>query len=245
MTKRTKDSGFYDHPFIQKLPKDGKLLYDYLSFNSHVESSGLYKITIQSMAFETGIAIEDLPDLIGLLVPNIAWYPEDNIVWVKEFLSRQYRSSTFLVRVAKCLKDLGNHNNIIRDYLEYNKKYHGFEIPMPLNSDNTLTPAKKPLEPKLGPPSSELDPIIKQMIKTYEAAFKQQMTPPVLEALNDIRATYAEGWFDEAVEVAKRDKVRARVPIKYIATVLENRFRQESASRENKTGNELSDMEEL
>lgn len=212
MPKRMKDSGFYDHPFVQKLPKDGKLLYDYLSFNSHVESSGLYKITLSSMAFETGIDIQALPDLLTLLVPNVAWYPDDNIIWVKEFLSRQYRSRTFLVRVANCLGDLGSHNGIISDYINYNRKYHGFDIP--------YTAKKLPKLPT-ETASETKDEVLGDMIKLYESEFGQVLTPTIFDQIKDIRDNFDESDFRSAVKEAKANK--ARIPVKYILAILDSK----------------------
>lgn len=242
MPKRTKDSNFYNHPFLQKLPKDGKLLYDYLLFNSHVESSGLYKITLESMAFETGIDAKEIPDLIGLLIPNVAWYPEHNIIWVKEFLSRQYRSKTFLVAVARCLRDLGSYNGIVDEYLAYNKKHHGFDIPYGLLPTPPVKAPEKPPE-KVPAPIPPLDEEVARMVQLYESELGKPCTPTAFEDIKFVEDTYPAGWFDEAVQEAKN--ANARSPIKYIMEVLRNKEKADEQPEPVPAGEDSGGMEDL
>jgi len=122
---RNFDSGFWNDPsLVIKLPKDGKLLFAYLFTCAHCTPSGLYYIAEETIHNETGIAKDDLAPLFELLKPKIEWYPDDNLVWVKNFVGRQTSSPLFLKAVGKSLRQIHNET-VVQTLLEYNKKkYH-------------------------------------------------------------------------------------------------------------------------
>lgn len=89
MTERGKDTGFWADPFVRKLPACGKLLFDFLFTNSECNQAGLYQITIDTMAFFTGIPEGDIRELlIEKLEPKVEWWEELDLIWVKNFLKR-------------------------------------------------------------------------------------------------------------------------------------------------------------
>ncbi|GAI24797.1 unnamed protein product, partial [marine sediment metagenome] len=96
MPERGFDTGFWSKPFIQNLPAQGKLLSAYLKTNVHCNQAGVYTITPSTIAFETGLPLAEIPSLLKSLEPEVVWYPEENIVWVKPFLEEQARSSKFI-----------------------------------------------------------------------------------------------------------------------------------------------------
>lgn len=126
--ERTKDTGYWNDDFVQGLPPLGKLLFDYLWTNSDCNQAGLYHITLRTMAFDTGIPEDELPDILHLLDKKVKWWPELNLVWVKNFLKRQIKSPTFLVAVAKCLDKI-NFPEIINEFLDYNLNRYNLIIP--------------------------------------------------------------------------------------------------------------------
>jgi hypothetical protein len=67
-----------DDDFGEYFPEE-KLLYIYLLTNSHVEKSGIYKINIRQMAFETGIASTDIKTfLLSFVKQNKIKYDFEN-----------------------------------------------------------------------------------------------------------------------------------------------------------------------
>lgn len=124
-----KDRDYYNHPFVVQQSKDGKLLYDYLAITNGAPA-GLYKKALKTIGDETGIDIEGLPELIKLLEPNVVWYPELNLFWAREFLNNQTtpKCRSFLIKVAEALKEI-HQPEIVSEYLNFNKKKYGFEIP--------------------------------------------------------------------------------------------------------------------
>lgn len=128
MPERGFDTSFWSDPFVQKLPKDGKMLFSYLKTNEHCNPSGLYRITPATIAFETKLAESDIPELLKVLRDNVVWYPEENLVWVKDFIKEQTKSPKFLAAAAKCLTSISN-NGAIQVLLDYNLRRYSIPIP--------------------------------------------------------------------------------------------------------------------
>jgi hypothetical protein len=125
-------------PFIQGLTPEVKLLFIYLWTNKHCNQAGLYEITLKTMAFDTGLPQESLPTLLKQLEPKVVWYPEQNLIWVKNFLKRQCKSQSFLIAAAKCLKTVRN-NGLLREFIDYN---HSFDLaPLCEHEDGIVSPS--------------------------------------------------------------------------------------------------------
>lgn len=128
MPERGFATGYWTNPFVQVTPKDGKLLYLYLWTNDHCNPAGLYEITPATISFETGIPLGDIPKLFEALKPKVVWYPDSNLVWVKNFIKRQSKSPKFLAAAAKSLISI-NHNGAIEELLGYNLERYSVSIP--------------------------------------------------------------------------------------------------------------------
>ncbi len=123
MAERGFQTELWTDPFIQGLPPEAKLLFIYLWTNKHCNQAGLYEITMKTIAFDTGIPQESLPSLLAQLEPKVAWYAEQNLVWVKNFLKRQCKSQSLLVAAAKCLKTIRAHN-LVKEFINYNHSFN-------------------------------------------------------------------------------------------------------------------------
>ena len=128
MTERGFDTGFWTGGFVQKLTKDGKLLLAYLKTNEHCNPAGVYHITLSTITFETKIPEQDLAGLIESLAPAVGWYPDDELIWVKDFIKEQTKSSKFLAAAAKSLLNVGN-NGLIKAVIQYNQEKYSISIP--------------------------------------------------------------------------------------------------------------------
>lgn len=121
MTERSIDTELWTHPDYQQLSTEAKLLYLYSFTNSHCNAAGLYRISPRTMAFETGLNEESLPQLFTELKPlDVVWLNVQSTVWVKEFLKHQNRSSIFLKAVASALDRISDRE-LIGDFLRYNE----------------------------------------------------------------------------------------------------------------------------
>lgn len=128
MTERGFDTGFWTGGFVQKLPKDGKLLLTYLKTNEHCNPAGVYRITPTTISFETGIPEPELHGLLEALAPAVTWYDSDDLIWVKDFIKEQTKSSKFLAAAAKALVNVAN-NGVVREVIRYNQEKYMISIP--------------------------------------------------------------------------------------------------------------------
>jgi len=122
MPERRFDTEYWNDPDIMKLPMKAKLLYIYLWTNIHCNQAGLYEIAIETISFETKLIVEEIPELLKLLEKKVTWLPEQNLIWVKNFLHRQSKSPLFLTAAAKCLEKI-NNNGLVKEYIDYNLRY--------------------------------------------------------------------------------------------------------------------------
>jgi len=128
MPERGFETSFWTDRFVQKLPKDAKMLLAYLKTNEHCNQAGLYHITLETIAFETKIEVDAIPELFTYLKPTVIWYAEDDLVWVKDFIKEQTKSPKFIAAAAKCLTSITN-NGVVHELLEYNLMKHSISIP--------------------------------------------------------------------------------------------------------------------
>ena len=140
MPERGFSTDYWADTFVESLPPEGKLLYAYLWTNPHCNQAGLYEITLERIVYETKLPPDSLPSLLKSLEPKVKWYPEQNLVWVKNFIKRQLKSPKFLIAAAKSLSAIHN-NGAVSELLEYNLKRYTISIPYPYSKDTVLIPS--------------------------------------------------------------------------------------------------------
>lgn len=204
-TKRLEDTGYYTHPWVQKLSKDGIYLYKYLFSNTHCNQAGLYKISIETICFETKILKEELPDILKELGKNVQWWPDIDLLWVKEFLYENKSSITFLTAAVSCLAEI-KQKEIVREFVEYNLSEH--DITLDIKVEATKREQIKTDDFKVA-----------GMIKYYEDNLGRMLTPNDLDKLKDYADTYPDGWFEKAVDEAKIHGAKA--PMRYMEKIME------------------------
>lgn len=235
MTQRSFDDAFWGDKFVQSLPPNAKLLFAYLWTNKSCNQAALYEITIRTITFETGFEEKELPPLFETLKPKVQWYPDNNIVWVKNFVKRQPKSPQFLIGVAKCLKDFSSNNNgLVKEFLEYNKSFgisipyeyatHTVSIPYPYRKDTLINydetkDKKHTVSHTVSIPTDKIRPELDKkeggmgetdldnVYKVYEDNIGI-LTPFISEQLKDIDSHFPKGWFGEAVKEACKYNAR-------------------------------------
>lgn len=119
MTERTIDDGYWDDPFIVRLPKDGKLLYLWCMDNKRLNPSGIFEAAPERIADETGIDVNALPAVFELLSNKVVWIPDKCIIWTKNFTRRQCKNPKFLLGAVPFLRNLKN-GDLKEQFLAYN-----------------------------------------------------------------------------------------------------------------------------
>jgi len=123
MPERRFDTGYWNDPDVMEMPMRAKLLYLYLWTNRHCNQAGFYEIALKTISFETELTVEEIPELLTILKKKVTWVPDQNLIWVKNFLHRQSKSPQFLAAAAKCLQSI-NNNGLVKEVITYNEKYN-------------------------------------------------------------------------------------------------------------------------
>lgn len=108
--------------WFQDLSKEQRYLYIYLKYNNHCNQAGLYHTTIKTMSFDTKIDDGRLPELLSSLAPQIEWYPEHDLIWVKTFLQGQAKSPKFIIAAIKSLNGAKVPEEIRAEFEIYNEE---------------------------------------------------------------------------------------------------------------------------
>jgi len=120
MTERRLDTELWSHPDFQGLSTGAKLLYLYSWSNNHCNAAGLYRISLETIAFETRLPLAEIPTYLEELGPlDVEWQNGQKTLWVKKFLKHQGRSPKFLVAVAHALDQISDQD-LVKTYLQYN-----------------------------------------------------------------------------------------------------------------------------
>lgn len=114
--------------WFQELSERQRYLFIYLWTNNHCNQACLYHITLSTISFATKIPKEELPEHLNSLAPKVKWWPEENLIWVKNFIKRQSKSSKFLAAVAKSLTSIRN-SSAVEELLDYNRRRYSISIP--------------------------------------------------------------------------------------------------------------------
>jgi len=114
--------------WFQDLSRDQRYLFIYLWTNDHCNPAGLYHITLKTISDEALFSKDELPEFLNSLAPKVKWYPETNLIWVKNFLKRQSKSPKFIAAAAKCLTTITN-SGAVEELLNYNMLRYSISIP--------------------------------------------------------------------------------------------------------------------
>lgn len=87
------DCGTWDDPWFAELEPAAKLLFLYLLTNRRSTPAGCFEITLRAIAFETGIQPERINALIPAFGDRVQWWPEHQVIWLKNFYKRQMGDS--------------------------------------------------------------------------------------------------------------------------------------------------------
>jgi hypothetical protein len=115
MAYRSFSTGTWQDPWFEKLGPQEKLLFIYLWTNDVCNQAGCYQISLRRVEFETGLKAEKM---FQSLFPKIEWFPQFEIVWVKNFFRKQCANEKFALAAIRSLKDIPA--SIVEKYTSYN-----------------------------------------------------------------------------------------------------------------------------
>ena len=235
MAERGWDTAFWNDTFVQGLSSESKLLFVYLATSPHCNQAGLYEITLKTIAFDTGLAEIEIPQYLKSLEPKVAWYPEYNIVWVKNFVKRQTKSPKFLIAVAKCLNSI-HIPALVQEFIQFNLERHSISIPYEYTTTTIPIPPSADLICSNASASSlsdkeerglggerekqEVDPEDLAEIATLYEQNIGKITEVIANELNLAVTEYPAEWIKEAIKIAVKGNHRNW---RYIEGILKNK----------------------
>jgi hypothetical protein len=139
MPERGFDSGFWGDKWVRANTPHLRYLFIYLWTNDHCNQAGVYEITLETISFETSLPLTELPDLLRGMAPKVIWFPDQDLIWVRNFIKRQAKSPKFLIAAANCLKRIKN-NGLVAEVLKYNLNHYRISIPYTYTTDTVSIP---------------------------------------------------------------------------------------------------------
>lgn len=182
---RTTETRMWNDEWFCEQPIDGKLLFHYLFTNEHTSVAGIYLLPVKFMAFETGIAIDRVRELLCQFQKDgkVEW--SEPVIWVKKMRRKQLGQGAPNVKVlTRIQRDLWSipEGQIKEHYLAYyrypiqSSNEHGIPYPELESETETETEIIKGADaPPVNPPKDDA-PAKKQTerqaaIKELETAF--------------------------------------------------------------------------
>ena len=89
--QRIINTKFWSDPYIQGLSATDKLLYIYLLTNERTSICGVYEITNSTIAFDTGIDLDSLPQAMDRLGTDGKIRRYNNWIFLTNFVKNQNR----------------------------------------------------------------------------------------------------------------------------------------------------------
>ncbi len=241
MTERGFDTGYWT--LNQSIPWQAKYLDIYLNTNQHCNQAGCYHITFKTISFETDLPAADIPELLQHLKEKITWYPEHELVWCKDFLRSQAKSSKFIDAAAKILaKQIPQliRDEILRYYelkysvsIPYRKyidtlslqyQYHTDTLPIPpVSSSSSISSSnsgKEIIEIEGGKgEEGKKEEDWNSFLKAFEDGFGRVGTSHDADILKDIVDNYPLDWFILAIGEMQKAKSTS---LSYVVKTLAN-----------------------
>lgn len=142
---RTIDCATWDDPWFAELSPNAKLLFLYFITNRRTSAAGCFEITRRAMMFESGLRGEGLDQALEEIASRVTWWPELQIVFVRNFYKHQRANSNtnnFRKAAIKALAEFPSEVQIaVRDaYPELCEAEVSHAVPIGIPSDGIPNP---------------------------------------------------------------------------------------------------------
>jgi hypothetical protein len=146
---RTVRMSFWNDPFIEDLAPLSKFLYMYLFTCSHANNLGLLEITRKKMAFETGLAVEQIEDILADFERAGKIVTDGLAVWMINFVKNQTATSEKMIKGLQTLiKQVSSEKILEALFRKYPYLFDGMDTPT-LAADTPSMGMDTPSTPKI------------------------------------------------------------------------------------------------
>lgn len=135
---RTTQMGYWNDPYIERLSKDGKLLYIYMITSPHTNNLGVLEVTLKKIAYETDIDVETIDGLLNQMERDGKVVRDRDTIWLVKFIKHQCTVSSLLL---KGLRSEVQEISSVKILKAMSIRYPQLEIPSDafLSEANTLS----------------------------------------------------------------------------------------------------------
>lgn len=166
---RTTQMGYWNDPYIERLSKDGKLLYIYMITSPHTNNLGVLEVTLKKIAYETDIDAETIEGLLNQMERDGKVVRDRDIIWLVKFIKHQCSVSP---QLWKSMSADALEVDSVKILKAMSARYPQLGIPSHMLSDETDTlsiPYQYPMD-ALSIPSGELE---QELEHKQEQEYKQ------------------------------------------------------------------------
>ena len=198
---RTIEIGFWADPYIERLNKDGKLLYCYL-ITACPNNLGIVERSFHRMAFETGLSHRELQATLDKLEDDGKIVVDGEAILITRFIKHQTSTSPKIV--AGLIALLGNvTSQKIHDALvEYYRDIFPDSVCNLISYQTTPIPYKTETIPI---PEKELEIEVEREVEEEGEPGKETFSPEAMMALwNEMLPSYGYG----AIKAMSKDRRR-------------------------------------
>lgn len=229
MTYRNIDTSIWKDDWFLDLAPDEKLLFIYLFSNENTLLTGLYKISLRVIEFETGLSREFITATLGKFSNAKKVFYENGIIWVINL--RKYnesRSPKVIARIAWELRQIPdcpiknaylNSSNSVPS--ENNRVSIPYEYPIDTSPTLTLTNQDNTIQADNNQRPGEIpavDGVQGEIFRKFENEICL-LTPGLAAKVGDWIEDYPADWIKDAIDEAVNNNVRKP---NYISSILIN-----------------------
>ncbi len=217
--------------WFQDLDTDARLLFIYLFTNPSASISGIYRLPLRTMAFESGLSVERVQQLLNQFAEQDKAYYSDGIIWVVKMRENQLPGKLSPKVKTRLDKDVASipYCELKRRYLiAYGYPIDTVSIPTPTETD-TETDTETKQNAAGASSSSLLDPELGAVYACWDDNMGM-LSPMLSDELKDLVNTYTAKEVIRAIGIAVNANVRN---MKYVSGVLRNRASGDDGKRTN------------
>jgi DnaD/phage-associated family protein len=211
--------------WFQGLETDARLLFIYLFTNPSASISGIYRLPLRTMAFESGLPVERVQQLLNQFSEQDKAHYADGVIWVVKMRENQLPGKISENVGKRLTKDIASipYCDIKRRYLiAYGYPVDTVSIP---RATDTETETETDTETKQNAPgggsdsgSAELE--LSAVYSCWEDNMPGTLSPILSDELFDLVKTYTASEVIRAINIAVTANKRN---MKYVAGILRNR----------------------
>ena len=190
--------------WFQDLDTDARLLFIYLFTNPSASISGIYRLPLRTMAFESGLPVERVQQLLNQFSEQDKAHYADGIIWVVKMRENQLPGKLSPKVKTRLDKDVASipYCELKRRYLiAYGYPIDTVSIPTPTDTDTetelqteTVTPAASG--------SSGLNAQRAAVFQCWQDSIPGMLTATLAEMIDDDIETYGADEVIKAIGIA-------------------------------------------